>query len=483
MELSRSGAFPRLQPVGHSRTNVMRANENDIAWSNRPSNAGTPRSPPGKRPVAASPRSRVALSGTDKASRKADQVSIPDIGREPSDVLVQTGNVVKLLHELSEDELRGELERRQRESSMGEDESLHSGSGQDAGGDMLQGAYEADNEDPDDAASRPQAGSSMSEDMDQVQVAHEGVYDEDFEEQTSLSRSHEEESSRPNDNSSNANAPGVNAGEELGDAPLSNTDTVTTAMDQKAAVIQGAWRVREARQVMETLRERAEQLKEQEDMIQTMNELSKINEALDGAPPQKPLSTGARRGSVVGASGLRRPGQHGRALASPKHSPKGAVMSPTAALKRAGQVTGVPRTNLSPTAARKREEYSTHRKEIRRDSDDDTILELDDAAPGGQPEPVDDNVEAQQGDKADATQRRDYGRRRSSGSCLAAVLLCHVILLRLLLRCFSRFFGPTARLSDQSACLAVSWVRGNTVFGEVIQMVGGLDEDDSSDDE
>jgi len=443
----------------------MRANENDIAWSNRPSNAGTPRSPPGKRPVAASPRSRAALSGTSKASRKADQASIPDIGREPSDVLVQTGSVVKLLHELSEGELRGELERRQRESSISEDESLPSGAGLDAGSDRLQGAYKADSEDPDDAASRPQAGSAMSEDVDQGQV-DEGVYDNDPEEQTSLSRSHDEESCHPHDDSSNANAPGENTGEELGDTPASKA---TAAMHQMAAVIQGAWRMREARQVMAALHERAEQLMEQEAMIQTMNDLSKINEALhSGPPPQAPswcevgeglVGSGARE-NVVRASGLRRPRQHTtprQTLTSPKHSPKGALMSPTAALKRAGQVTRIPRTSLSPTAARKREEYSTHRKAIRRDSDDDTCLELKDAAPGGQPEPAGDNMEARQGEAADTPPRREYGRRRASGQssgCLAVAIVSRHCAQTSSTRCFVRSLSllPVC-LTKLSGCL------------------------------
>lgn len=70
--------------------------------------------------MAASPRSRAALAGASKASLRTERTSGSDIGREPSDVLVQTGSVVKLLHELSEDELRAELQRRQLGSSVGE---------------------------------------------------------------------------------------------------------------------------------------------------------------------------------------------------------------------------------------------------------------------------------------------------------------------------------------------------------------------------
>jgi len=130
------GSFPALQPVGKTRTNMIRANQNDLAWSNRTKSAGgTPRSPPGKKSAAASPRSRAALVGR---GGKESSYGVDSL------LLVHTGNVVrtstrchpvftclylhllcvllvhsnclnmqvKLLHEISDDELLHEMERR-----------------------------------------------------------------------------------------------------------------------------------------------------------------------------------------------------------------------------------------------------------------------------------------------------------------------------------------------------------------------------------
>lgn len=86
MEMTKAGTFPVLQPLGYAQGNVVRANENDLAWSNRTNTAGgSPRSPPGRKPITASPRSRAVTNFRTPSG-------------ENGGVLVQSGNVVKTPH-------------------------------------------------------------------------------------------------------------------------------------------------------------------------------------------------------------------------------------------------------------------------------------------------------------------------------------------------------------------------------------------------
>ena len=83
--MSKAGTFPPLQPIGHTTAKVIRATENDLAWSNRPKGTNSsPRVPTGSKPPGASPRSRIKRVG-----------QMMDVSREPSSsLLVQTGNAV-----------------------------------------------------------------------------------------------------------------------------------------------------------------------------------------------------------------------------------------------------------------------------------------------------------------------------------------------------------------------------------------------------
>jgi len=97
LELSKPGNFPPLLPVGHTSSKIIRANENDLAWSNgahssKPS-GGTPRSPPGKKPLQPSPRSRAAAVAVAPAPTGYPEVNV-SVRSTPTGVLIQSGNVV-----------------------------------------------------------------------------------------------------------------------------------------------------------------------------------------------------------------------------------------------------------------------------------------------------------------------------------------------------------------------------------------------------
>ena len=95
LEQSKPGNFPPLLPVGHTSSKIIRANENDLAWSNRAhsskTSGGTPRSPPGKKPLQPSPRSRAAAVAVAPTGCPEDSVSVRST---PTGVLIQSGNVV-----------------------------------------------------------------------------------------------------------------------------------------------------------------------------------------------------------------------------------------------------------------------------------------------------------------------------------------------------------------------------------------------------
>jgi len=79
-----AGKFPVLKSVGYTDAKVMRASENDLAWSHRSKVAGaSPRSPPGKKPIRESPRAR--------AFRGFQEMNIS----EDSSLLVQTSSAVR----------------------------------------------------------------------------------------------------------------------------------------------------------------------------------------------------------------------------------------------------------------------------------------------------------------------------------------------------------------------------------------------------
>ena len=79
-----AGKFPVLKSVGYTDAKVMRASENDLAWSHRSKVAGaSPRSPPGKKPIRESPRAR--------AVRGFQEMNIS----EESSLLVRTSSAVR----------------------------------------------------------------------------------------------------------------------------------------------------------------------------------------------------------------------------------------------------------------------------------------------------------------------------------------------------------------------------------------------------
>ena len=400
----------------------MRANENDLAWSHRSSNSATPRIPAGNKPVAASPRTRAGVSSASKAGLRPERTSSSNLGHEASDVLVQTGSVVKLLREVSEDELRGELQRRQLGSTVG---SLDGGE-----------AEEDDEADPEAGVNNAaQTGIDVEESKDGEQdgVDQEGDAEERESEGPVVLTTH--------DRGQAGEIQGVDEGGNIAGSGISTdadadardeADTKlgsglpapeeTAALHQVAAVIQGAWRARAARQARAVLHLRREQLAEQEAMIEVMNDLSRVNEAQQQPSlPQAPLSS-ARRKSLAGnarasPTSSRRPSL----LDSPKGalvSPRGAVSrtSPHTALKKAGGVTRIPRTSLSPAAVRGREDYHSRQKALLRESDDDEeSLELE-AADCTQTAPLGDREKAGQGSTAASTMRpAQDDKRRGSG--------------------------------------------------------------------
>ena len=78
-----AGKFPVLKVVGYTDAKVMRASENDLAWSHRSKVAGaSPRSPPGKKPIRESPRARAV---------RVQEMNIS----EESSLLVQTSSAVR----------------------------------------------------------------------------------------------------------------------------------------------------------------------------------------------------------------------------------------------------------------------------------------------------------------------------------------------------------------------------------------------------
>jgi|NorSeaMetagenome_1021524.scaffolds.fasta_scaffold20599_3 hypothetical protein len=142
-----SGKFPALKPVGYTNAKVMRASDNDLAWSHRSKMAGvSPRSPPGKKPIRESPRTRAVRSPSEESTLLVRTGSA--VGTNPKIQSARIRNIcmrihllhvtraqslttfgwilqVKLLHEISDDELMRELGRRERLSQVS-DQISHS---------------------------------------------------------------------------------------------------------------------------------------------------------------------------------------------------------------------------------------------------------------------------------------------------------------------------------------------------------------------